>query len=92
MVPTATITLHLIDALKVRVEPSFSKPLILSVETQYGRTDLTLFFRDEGMSAILAEAIQSAIDIRAIETSEPPAVDLRQVYAAEAYAYRGTDR
>jgi hypothetical protein len=67
MVPTAYISLHLIDKAVCRVETTLGKPLVLSFETQYGRTDLTLFFRDEELSALLNEAVNSALDVREIE-------------------------
>jgi len=62
MAVTTNISLHLITGIKAIDHNAFGKPLMIHLASRYGDTDLTLFFEDEGLSKLLCEAINAAVE------------------------------
>jgi len=68
MAVTTNISLHLITGIKAIDHKAFGKPLMIHLTSRYGDTDLTLFFEDEGLSKLLCDAINAAVEA----AKEPP--------------------
>ena len=73
MAVTTNISLHLITDVTAIDHGSFGRPLLLQFRNpNYGDTDLTLFFRDDGLAKVLCDAINAAVARRRAEISDPP--------------------
>ena len=70
MAVTTNISLHLITSIEAVDPKGFGEPLILRLKSNYGDTDITLFFNisDTGLTKRLVEAINAAI----VGPVEPP--------------------
>jgi hypothetical protein len=70
MAVTTNISLHLITSIMAVDPQGFGEPLVLRLKSNYGDTDITLFFNigDTGLTRRLVEAINAAI----VGPIEPP--------------------
>ena len=89
MATTTNISLHLITSI-VAVDPQgFGEPLVLRLKSNYGDTDITLFFNvgDKGLTKRLVEAINAAV-VGPIDLPPMAAcLDEQAAYVAADFAY-----
>ena len=91
MAVTTNISFHLITSITAVDPQGFGEPLVLRLKSNYGDTDITLFFNvgDTGLTKRLVEAINAAF----VGPIEPPpmAVCPQEIaaYAAAARTWSG---
>jgi hypothetical protein len=88
--PTTTeITFHDIKRLEAKTYDTVGAPLVLMIETSYGKAEIILYMDDFLLANMVQQGINDAM--HAYQLQKPPAAETA-AYAAASYAYNGSKR